>query len=132
MWVEKVVFDFFNVEFILVWNAMEFMLIFFGFTLVFTGLHIYFLPVKEILKKKSTDRKMSVYTLIGIITSLVAALGFGQPYSPTVITIIRFFANFLHRFCCRVLWTGLRNLFYCCGVCFIYSVFWKMAKSFFL
>jgi glucose uptake protein GlcU len=59
-------------------NHAGFLLLLFVFTLALTAVHISFLPPKEILKQKITDQKMPVYTIIGIITSLVAALCFGR------------------------------------------------------
>lgn len=42
---------------------------------------------------KLNDTKIPVYTLIGIATSVVSALGFGKPYSPALVTIFGFFVN---------------------------------------
>jgi hypothetical protein len=83
-------------------NHAGFLLLLFVITLALTAVHISFLPPKEILKQKTTDSKMSVYTVISIITSSVAALGFGRPYSQVLITTIGFFANFIT--CTQAIW----------------------------
>ena len=57
------------------------------------GYHISFMPKMKDWNVKLNDRKIPVYTLIGLAMSLASALGFGKPYSPALITIFGFLVN---------------------------------------
>lgn len=61
--------------------------------IVCVGFHISFMPEMKDWNVKLNDTKIPVYTLIGIATSVVSALGFGKPYSPALVTIFGFFVN---------------------------------------
>jgi hypothetical protein len=56
-------------------------------------LHISFEPSWEELKIRPTDQKAPIYSTLGLFTSIVGALAFGKPFTPTVIIAVGFVFN---------------------------------------
>jgi hypothetical protein len=84
-----------------------------------------FLPRREDWETKIQDMKLPMYIVVDMGSSLVSALGFGKPYTPTVITVVGFFVNFGLAIIFPGLLEWLQNtLLLLCAHALLFQFFW--------